>query len=182
VGVYIIEAIGSDHIKIGYTKSETPDRRLKELQTSCAYDLKVILWLPEADLRFEQSLHERFKEYHVKREWFKRKGSLVDFIENESTRLELVEPKVLVGDKNTVKSTESYQQPIDCTKDYRYLFTQEWEDKCWKQHYICGLLLGRIESNMSDKEKADILVKDWVPPKIKYAHLAENTSYARLIG
>ena len=70
--VYILKA--GEFYKIGLT-SNTIDKRIKELQTGCPYEIKEIfktssLTKKEA-FELERFLHKKFKRFHSYGEWFK---------------------------------------------------------------------------------------------------------------
>lgn len=79
--VYIIEAVGTDRFKIGYSTS--PETRLAQLQTGSAFALKLSGTWP-ASIEIEKSLHERLAAYRVNGEWFhvpqNTEFSIVDLI------------------------------------------------------------------------------------------------------
>lgn len=61
-------------VKIG--RSSDPERRLKELQTSCPHELRIILVLNDQG-HLEKSLHKALHEYRTIRgnqEWFREAG------------------------------------------------------------------------------------------------------------
>jgi hypothetical protein len=67
--VYVIEANGSDYIKIGYAK--TIKQRLSNIQNGCPY--KLTIWLGIFTPRFkeiERYLHSKFNHCKVRGEWF----------------------------------------------------------------------------------------------------------------
>lgn len=69
--LYIIQSAQTGAIKIGRTSDI--DQRIKTLQTSNPYPLKVILFV-ESYGYLERELHERLKQYKTNGEWFKYEG------------------------------------------------------------------------------------------------------------
>lgn len=65
------------HVKIGYT--ERLDNRVAELQTSNAFELKILRSVP-GSLNDERKLHKRFKHLHIRGEWFQLNDELKSFI------------------------------------------------------------------------------------------------------
>ena len=67
--VYIVRADGTTRIKIG--RSALPGPRLASLETASPYRLKVLRQIPAQDSAFlERLLHQRYKRYRQKGEWF----------------------------------------------------------------------------------------------------------------
>lgn len=75
--VYIVEAIGSQRVKIGWTAGYVIDR-LRQLRAGCPFPLRVALVVPNAFLDDERALHEKYKRLRVPqtREWFRFTGAL----------------------------------------------------------------------------------------------------------
>jgi len=63
-------------IKIGL--SSNPEKRLKTLQTASPYYLKLIYKM-YGSRELEKYLHELFKQYHVKNEWFECSEVIIKF-------------------------------------------------------------------------------------------------------
>jgi hypothetical protein len=67
--VYLIEATGTDRIKIGHGTSA--QRRLKGLSTGSPFPLRLLRAITTEDsLKLEQALHARYAMYKVHNEWF----------------------------------------------------------------------------------------------------------------
>lgn len=66
--VYIIQQVGSNYFKIGYTK-ESPERRFKELRTGAPEGLKVWAFF-HGTKNDEASLHHAFNRFARHGEWF----------------------------------------------------------------------------------------------------------------
>lgn len=77
--VYIIEAVGSGAVKIGWAKHVRS--RMRHLQTCCPLLLVPRLVVP-GTLRAEWLLHRRFADLRVShtREWFQYEGPLVSYV------------------------------------------------------------------------------------------------------
>lgn len=71
--LYVINAIGTDYYKIGFSTAD-PERRLEDLQTGSPFDLKTIL-LIDGDRADEAKIHNFLKQrgVHVRSEWFEIK-------------------------------------------------------------------------------------------------------------
>lgn len=82
MSVYVIEAVGTDRVKIGYTKLSEPDRRLGELSVASPFQLRLIVFIGGSNgcYRHEQNLHKRFAGARVNREWFRRTADIDDWI------------------------------------------------------------------------------------------------------
>lgn len=72
--LYLIQMDRTGVIKIG--RSSNPEKRLKQLQTSCPYELRIILVLQGEGHR-ERDFHRRLRRYNTRRyqgEWFEERG------------------------------------------------------------------------------------------------------------
>lgn len=79
--IYFISADEANKVKIGFTNNLK--KRLKQLQTSSPFELKVLLIL-EGDEHKEKELHLKFKKQRVNGEWFEKTEEISKFIsENE---------------------------------------------------------------------------------------------------
>jgi hypothetical protein len=67
--VYLIAEEGSEFVKIGFTAT-WPLSRHEAMQTANPRPLKVVGYMP-GTMADENSLHIKFKEYHVRGEWFR---------------------------------------------------------------------------------------------------------------
>ncbi len=76
--VYFIS--DGNHVKIGYTKSDDINKRLKGLQTSSPETLIVEGLIKNANERDERELHKLFKDERQRGEWFKLTNRLKYFI------------------------------------------------------------------------------------------------------
>lgn len=78
--VYFIEAVGLGCIKIGIASN--PHSRLKELQTGCPSELRLISVIKtDAASEWERELHARFGAALHRGEWFSDTADLRDFAE-----------------------------------------------------------------------------------------------------
>lgn len=76
--VYFIEATGAEQIKIGWTGLSVFNR-LKSLQTGNAFVLKVVGVTPGTS-QDEKALHAKFRDEHVRGEWFRASERLRQYI------------------------------------------------------------------------------------------------------
>ncbi len=67
MGVYFVEAVGLDRVKIGSTRNLA--HRLDSLRNAAPVELRLLKLIP-GGLREEQALHRHFAEYRVHLEWF----------------------------------------------------------------------------------------------------------------
>lgn len=82
--VYFITNGRKNVVKIGVAKN--PSKRLKTFQTANHEKLIVLRVIrlnsrTEA-FRLERALHQKFKKYHIRGEWFKLTSTVLSFIEN----------------------------------------------------------------------------------------------------
>lgn len=75
--IYFIQS-SDKSIKIGFT-NQNPLARLKALQTGSNLEL-TLLGVINGDKNRELRLHDRFKEFRIRGEWFKNSKELVNFI------------------------------------------------------------------------------------------------------
>ena len=80
--VYFIQDKMSNMIKIG--KANDVEKRLKQLQTSCPYELELLSYIP-GDESLEKDIHKKFSEYRHRGEWFMPKKEIFDYIHLSST-------------------------------------------------------------------------------------------------
>lgn len=66
-GVYIIKAVGTDRVKIGW--SQDVDARIRSLQTGCPYQIEVINVIATAP-EMERRIHGWLSQYRIHGEWF----------------------------------------------------------------------------------------------------------------
>jgi len=74
--LYVIECVGVDLVKIGY--SADPDQRLCELQTGNAHQLRVahrVAVDPGRERVLEQRVHQELSYRRVRGEWFEMPAS-----------------------------------------------------------------------------------------------------------
>ena len=88
--VYFIQVEDNGPIKIGMTSDPTGNSRLKAIQTSNPYNLKL-LSIIESN---EREIQKRFAKYRIKGEWFEPSPELFNFIkEKEREKLEHIKKK-----------------------------------------------------------------------------------------
>jgi hypothetical protein len=66
--VYLIEAVGTGTVKIGYS-AQYPGKRMSSLQTANPHDLRLIGFVT-GTRRDEQRCHAYFNHLHIRGEWF----------------------------------------------------------------------------------------------------------------
>ena len=80
--IYFIGAVlkegQSGAVKIGYSAKD-PKGRLKALQTGHPDKLHMIGWIP-GTMSDEHALHQRFRKYWLRGEWFRYEGAVHDFV------------------------------------------------------------------------------------------------------
>lgn len=75
--IYFIRAGSHGPVKIGY--SLDPNRRLRDLQTSSASDLRLLA-IMAGERTHKRAIHSQFREYRMKGEWFAPHESLMAFV------------------------------------------------------------------------------------------------------
>lgn len=80
--VYVIQCENLPFVKIGFTNYGTIKRRLHTLQTASPFDLRVLLEIG-GDVALERELHDRFRRYKIRGEWYHLKGAVAAFIESK---------------------------------------------------------------------------------------------------
>ncbi|MCE2721604.1 MAG: GIY-YIG nuclease family protein [Dolichospermum sp.] len=73
--VYLIECKGNKTLKIGF--SCCPEERMKTLQTTSPYELKLIAKI-DGDKQMEKKLHKEFSHLLIRNEWFKWSKEIID--------------------------------------------------------------------------------------------------------
>ena len=76
--VYVIEAVGTNRVKIGYTKD--PKKRYSHLNTASAVNLKVLCLIKVTTKKAEKVVQNLFADDRIKGEWFSKSKRLLDFI------------------------------------------------------------------------------------------------------
>jgi len=103
MSVYVILESGTTSIKIGFTDLPVA-KRLKELQTGNPSELQILAEQRDGGRDLEKYLHEKFKDCHIIREWFKleKDSELVKYINDISDYyidIDEVNDKVLIYNK-----------------------------------------------------------------------------------
>ena len=85
--LYFISTTRKNVVKIGIANN--PKKRLKTFQTA-HYEELIILRVIKVENRalafkLETALHQKFKKYHIRGEWFKLTPTVMNFIENYQT-------------------------------------------------------------------------------------------------
>lgn len=79
--IYLIGNRENNTLKIGFSENSV-QARLAAFQVSCAHRLEIIK-TKKGDLQDERELLEKFKEFNIRREWFRWDNSIIDgFDEN----------------------------------------------------------------------------------------------------
>lgn len=76
--VYFIQAGESGPIKIGFTERPVA-HRLSNLQTASADELRALVCV-SGTRQHESDLHFRFRDHHIRGEWFKPAADLLEYI------------------------------------------------------------------------------------------------------
>lgn len=75
--VYFFMTTDGRYVKIGH--SSNPFKRIRTVQTGCPLEIKIIGYF-EADRKYEEILHKKFKRCRTHGEWFKLKCELLDYV------------------------------------------------------------------------------------------------------
>ena len=81
--IYFIKNIVSGTIKIGF--SDTPNKRLKDLQTGSPDRLVLIKTIP-GDRETESNIHQQFSHCRLEGEWFASTDELLEFIKGQNKK------------------------------------------------------------------------------------------------
>lgn len=91
MSVYVISAVGTPFVKIGFT-SGAASSRMKQIGTCCPHELEVVHEYSTGTEAMERALHDLFGSYRVRNEWFKRTpvfdsalSSVFDRMKNDRT-------------------------------------------------------------------------------------------------
>lgn len=85
--IYFVRAIGSDHVKIGYTKdAASMNRRLKALQTGQPWKLEILRTV-DGDMWLESWYHQLFHRERMNGEWFNYCPAMRDAVPDIETVL-----------------------------------------------------------------------------------------------
>jgi len=87
--IYFVEAVGPDHIKIGFT-DKPMEKRLDLLQTGNSFPLRV-LGMMEGAKQDERRLHRQFRGSRVRGEWFRPTPELLNLIRTQTKHFPLIE-------------------------------------------------------------------------------------------
>lgn len=70
--VYVVHAIGTGMVKIGWTVGAGRVLgRVAEMQTGCPVALEVVHTVPHAPIATEKALHKELDSFRVRGEWFR---------------------------------------------------------------------------------------------------------------
>jgi len=84
--IYFMQQGRSGPIKIGHTRKNIAGR-LSSIRVASPVQIKLIGFISAATLEEEKALHERFKEEHLRGEWFIPSPRLVAYIKKIATGL-----------------------------------------------------------------------------------------------
>lgn len=108
--VYIMQALGTDRVKIGHTKGN-PYKRLDDLQTGCPFKLDILVAIPGEGKPFEKKLHRLFKKYRIHGEWFYYRPAIYAYVRAYEKRLD-EEAEIYYQ-----KQYESYEKELEAKYD-----------------------------------------------------------------
>lgn len=80
--IYCIGNIDQKVCKIGFTNTLTT--RLPALQTGCPFELSLI-GVINGTMSEEKKLHNKFREFHLRDEWFTLSGPIINLFYNEDS-------------------------------------------------------------------------------------------------
>lgn len=69
MSVYLIEAVGTGRVKIGY--GDDPARRIQSIATCCPFPI-VVLAVRDGSMALERAMHRGMAERRVHLEWFQK--------------------------------------------------------------------------------------------------------------
>ncbi len=111
--IYFVHNKTRNAVKIGF--SENSERRFLALQTVSLDDLKLIGEI-EGDRTVEKLLHQRFKEFRIRGEWFLASHELMEYIRD------MVDPLTILG----VEIESFYLAGKFTTPDWRSQLIKNW--------------------------------------------------------
>ena len=79
IGKLVYFAICEGFCKIGY--SSEPRKRVLGIQSNCPFEVRLLVAIVGGRTK-ERELHERFKDYKSRGEWFRFEGELQEFVED----------------------------------------------------------------------------------------------------
>lgn len=96
--IYFIQSEKDGPIKIGYTKAQSVEHRISELQTAHPYKL-ICLATCDGSMFIERLLHQKFEQYQLLGEWFEPCEELLELIKN----IDKFDPRTLQAKPKKVK-------------------------------------------------------------------------------
>jgi hypothetical protein len=75
MSVYFAFCERLDTVKIGYSGGD-PVKRMAALRTACPLPLRLLVVVPDGDLKLERRLHATFRALRLEGEWFSCLGKL----------------------------------------------------------------------------------------------------------
>ncbi len=96
--IYFISADELNAVKIG--ESDTPKRRISEIQVSIPYRLELLGVIGDPSITI-RTIYSKFAHLRMQGEWFAKNNELKVFIESELTKLPRAAPKKEVKTYNS---------------------------------------------------------------------------------
>lgn len=114
--VYIVSESGDRHsVKIGFTNYPSISRRLDSLQTGNPTELVILGEITDGSLELERALHDHFREYHLRGEWFDIPTNVLHGFLDEWVRSDRSENEVLAHLQSvTPVNISKYLPPVHC--------------------------------------------------------------------
>lgn len=137
--VYFLQAVNLKLIKIGYCKDARLDARINAIKTGCPDELILLGFIPKAEITVEYNLHQEFKTFRVRGEWFNPSKKLINFIEiNNGTygiSTRAIEPRLSKEMKKIRKLKEEVGRNIAerNSKVSKIKYPTVEEEKIWKE-------------------------------------------------
>lgn len=78
------------YVKIGFC-TVSPQSRIAALQTGCPDRIRLIGWFDETTQRFERRVHEEFKEFRIRGEWFFYDELILEYLVNSRNNGEFIQ-------------------------------------------------------------------------------------------
>lgn len=80
MAVYILKAVGTPRIKIGWATDVAS--RIRSLKTGCPYPVELIATIESEDPVIERELHKLYREYRVHGEWFELPDKAIGWLKS----------------------------------------------------------------------------------------------------
>ena len=120
VVIYFIKSRSMNAIKIGYT-SGSAHKRLEALQTGCPDRLDLLGTMP-GGMADEKATHYRFKDLHIRGEWFTSAPELTTFIADHKNLQSGYNPLIIDDDFDLEQALDDVErqyieQALEMTDD-----------------------------------------------------------------